>query len=371
MTLQHARDGAQDGLHGLLRTQLLRTATAHGAYWHPRRLSQNMSNIHVVHAARTKIQCAGAAPNASCARKAVRHNCKHELSSQTGAIMSVLVTGATGNIGGRVVEQLLARGQRPRVLVRDAERARKRFGERVDVQTGDLSNASQLRAAFEEVEAVFLVNTGPELAQRDALAAEVARDANVRRVVKLSAWGARASGRVTAVAAWHAEGERALRDSGIEATVIQPVGFMSNTLEWARTIHTQGVVRASTGEGRIAMIDPEDIAAVATTCLCDSRWSGRELPITGPHALSYAQMVESIGKAIDRPLRFEAITDEGAHKNLLGHGMSRELADALVFLWREVREGLVDRVTNNVEHVTGKPPRSFADWARANASAFY
>jgi len=155
-----------------------------------------------------------------------------------------LITGATGNIGGRVVEHLLQAGLRPRVLARDAEKARRAFGERVDVRVGDLSDPSSLRAAFAGVSSVFLVNAGPDLAARDAAAAQIAKQAGIRHLVKLSSMDV--DGEVGA-GAWHAQGEHALRESGLPATFVRPSGFMSNALWWAPSIKAEGLVRTSTG----------------------------------------------------------------------------------------------------------------------------
>jgi uncharacterized protein YbjT (DUF2867 family) len=281
-----------------------------------------------------------------------------------------LITGATGNIGGRVVRQLVARGERPRVLVRDGQRARAQLGDSVDVAIGDLADERSLTAAVEASDTLFLVNSGPDLEHRDALAAKVAKRAGVRRIVKLSSLGARAAGEVTAVALWHARGEAAIRGSGVPFTFVQSVGFMTNTLAWARTIKAAGVVRASTGAGRIAMIHPDDVAAVATSALLTGAEEGRSLAVTGPEALTYGEMTAKIGAAIGRPLVFQSISDEEARANLTGGGMSPQVVEALVALWREVREGCVSVVTGEVERVTGGRPVAFDRWAQQNALAF-
>ncbi|HEX4353254.1 MAG TPA: NAD(P)H-binding protein [Polyangiales bacterium] len=285
--------------------------------------------------------------------------------------MTLLITGATGNIGARVVQQLIERGIRPRVFVRDPLKLRAHFGDRVDVAIGDLDDAASLTAALDGIDRLFLVNSGSTLAARDALAADAAKRCGVERIVKLSALGARAQTEPTAVALWHAEGEAAIRASGVLFSFIQPVGFMSNALEWARSIKADSVVRASTGDGRIAMIHPDDIAAVATEALLgDERFENRSFVITGPSALTYSEMTQQIGVAIERTLHFEPISDEQAHANLLRHGLPPALADALIVLWREVREGLVAMVTNEVERIVGRAPIAFATWAKQNAAAF-
>jgi uncharacterized protein YbjT (DUF2867 family) len=284
--------------------------------------------------------------------------------------MVYMLTGVSGNIGGLVAERLITRGERPRVMTRSPDKVRARFGERVDLTLGDPEDRSQLTAALRGVDALFLVHTGPELARLDAQAAEAARAAGVKRIVKLSALGARASGAPTAVALWHARGEAAIQASGVPYSFVTPVGFMSNALEWARSIKAQRAVRASTGAGRIAMIHPDDIAEVSVSALASSAHEGRSLVITGPEALSYAEMVAKLAAAIDKPLVFEAISDESARANLFRFGLDPALIDALITLWSEVRRGLVSVVTDEVERVTGHAARSFEQWARENAAAF-
>ena len=283
----------------------------------------------------------------------------------------ILVTGATGNIGARVANGIVALGQRPRVLVRDAAQARAWFGDRVDYAVGDLADEGSLAAACAGVDAVFLVNGGTDLARRDGLAARVARAAGIGHLVKLSSLGARATGRpATAVALWHAAGEAAIKDSGVPYTFIQSVGFMSNALAWAPGIQAAGAVLASTGEGRIAMIHPDDLAAVAIAALSSGNHRGEALAVTGPEALSYAEMTALIGAAIGRTLTFVPVSDGKAAENLARTGMPPAMVAALVELWREVREGQVAVVTGDVERVTGRRPTAFRRWADENAAAF-
>jgi uncharacterized protein YbjT (DUF2867 family) len=194
-------------------------------------------------------------------------------------ITTYLITGATGDIGSRVVERLLKRGERPRIFVRHLEKARARYGDRVDFAVGDLGDRGSLLAALEGVDALFLVNSGPELASRDEAAAMVAKSAGVKNLVKLSSMDARQN---VGTGAWHARGECAIRASGITFTFVQPAGFMSNALEWASSISAKGVVRAPTGDGRIGFIHPDDIAAVATEALATREYLGESLPISGP-----------------------------------------------------------------------------------------
>jgi uncharacterized protein YbjT (DUF2867 family) len=278
-----------------------------------------------------------------------------------------LITGATGDIGSRVVERLLERGDRPRIFVRDAEKARARYGDRVDVFVGDLADATSLLAALGGVDALFLLNSGPELAQRDDATAKAARAAGVKRLVKLSSMDSQQG---VGTGAWHARGESAIRASGIAYTFVQPAGFMSNALGWARSTKVEGVVRAPTGDGRIAFIHPADIAAVATTALTTREYDGEALPITGPEALNYAEMTAKIGGAIGQSLRFEAITEEQERAQMIASGDPAETVAAHISIYRAIREGRLAGVTNNVKRVIGRKPFTFDQWAQENAAAF-
>jgi hypothetical protein len=92
--------------------------------------------------------------------------------------------------------------------------------------------------------------------------------------------------------------------------------------------------------------------------------------ITGPALLDYAEMTAKIGAAIGRRIQFQAISDERAQQNLLAHRLPVAMAMALVSLWREVREGLVATVTQDVQRMTGHNPIAFDEWARQNAAVF-
>lgn len=282
--------------------------------------------------------------------------------------MNYLVTGATGNLGSLVAERLIARGDRPRIFVRNADKARARYGERVDIFTGDLADAKTLAPALAGADALFLVNSGSDLATLDELAAKTAKVAGVTHLVKLSSYDAREQNVGTGV--WHAAGEAAIRASGIAFTFVQPSGFMSNALYWARSIKAEGVVRTATGEGKIPFIHSNDIADVAVKALTTQEYIGLSLPITGPEALSYADMTAKIGTAIVKALRFQAISDEEARNQQIAWGAPEPLVEAQLSIFRAIRDGRLATVTDTVERVLGRKPITFDQWARENAAAF-
>jgi uncharacterized protein YbjT (DUF2867 family) len=281
--------------------------------------------------------------------------------------MTYLITGATGDVGTRVVDQLVERGERPRVFVRDAAKARTRFGESVDVRVGDLGDCESLTAALRGIYVLFLVTSGPQIPMLDELAARAARAAHVDYVVKLSSLDVEQS---LAIGAWHEQGEAAIRASGVPHTFLRPSGFMTNLLAWADSIRTEGVVRTSTGSGKRAFIHSDDIAAVAVRALTSGESMGEALALTGSEALNFVEVAAKIGEAIGRPLRYETLSDEEARRRFQATGASVEETDAHVELWRAIREGRLGMTTDVVERVLGRKPIGLDRWIAEKVDAF-
>lgn len=278
-----------------------------------------------------------------------------------------LITGASGEIGSRVVKQFLERGIRPRVLSRDAQKARSLFGERVDVYAGDLGVRASLEPSFQGTNAIFLVNVGPQIPERDKAAARLAKDLGVRKIVKLSSLDVEHG---LAIGAWHEKGEAAIRDAGIPFTFIRPTGFMSNLLAWAHAIRTEGVVRSSTADGRRPFIHSEDIASVCVAALMKDEYTGKVLPITGPEALTFGEATEIIAQAIGKPLSYRAISDEEAREKYSKISGSPEETEAHVALWRAIREGRLGATTDCVERTLGRKPLTLRQWVTENVISF-
>jgi uncharacterized protein YbjT (DUF2867 family) len=281
--------------------------------------------------------------------------------------MTYLITGATGDVGAKVVKRLLQSGEHPRIFARDAAKAHALFDGSVDVFVGDLSDSTSLQRALQGVEKLFLVNSGPRIPVLDDLAAKAARAAGVQHIVKLSSADVQQH---LAIGAWHEKGEAAIRDSGIPFTFVRPTGFMSNLLAWRHSIAAEGVVRSSAADGRRPFIHSDDIAAVAVQALATQDYIGQSPAITGPEAVSFAEVTGKIGSVIGRQLRFQAISDEEAGRRFAATGASPEETAAHVELWRAIREGRVATVTDGVERVIGRKPIALDRWITANAAAF-
>jgi uncharacterized protein YbjT (DUF2867 family) len=275
----------------------------------------------------------------------------------------ILVTGATGNVGAELVRALAGGGDQVRALVRrDADRARLPAG--VDAFVGDLNRAETLAGAVEGVSAIHLLSGYEGM---DRLLAE-ARRARVERVVLQSSSAVPSGDMSNAVARYHILSERAVRDSGLAWTFLQPNSFMSNTLQWIPQLRAGDVVRAPFADVPVATIDPLDVAAVSARALTSSDHEGHSYRLSGPDSLLPADRVCLLGEVLGRELRFEGQADDAAREEMLA-SMPAEYVDAFFSFFAE---GKLDEseVRDTVERVTGRRPRSFEQWASAHAEAF-
>jgi uncharacterized protein YbjT (DUF2867 family) len=280
--------------------------------------------------------------------------------------MTHLITGATGDVGSRVVRQLLERGIRPRLLARSEEKARALFGDRADIYLGDLSDPASMREAVAGADSLFLVNVGPDIPHRDALAASLAKEAGVSRIVKLSSMDVEQG---LAIGAWHEKGEHAIRACKVPFVFVRPSGFMNNLLAWAHSIKTERIVRSSTADGRRPFIHSDDIASVCVLALLTDGYMGQALPLTGPESLTFGDATEILSRAIGKPLVYQPISDQEARERYARVSGSAE-TEAHVALWRAIREGRLASTTNRVEQVLARKPIALEQWAAENAASF-
>lgn len=281
--------------------------------------------------------------------------------------MTYLITGATGDVGARVVRQMISRNIRPRIFVRSSDKAQDLFRQAAEIRVGDLADPASTRSAMKGVHTLFLVNVGPQIPQRDEAAAKIAREEGVRRIVKLSSLDVEQG---LAIGAWHEQGEAAIRASGAAFTFIRPTGFMTNLLAWAHSIKTEGIVRSSTGNGGRPFIHSEDIAAVSVAALLNESYASRILSITGPRSLTFGDATEIIAHATGKTLVHQTISDEEAGERYSRISGSPQETEAHIALWRAIREGRLANTTDGVEKTLGRKPTSLEQWATENTHHF-
>ena len=277
-----------------------------------------------------------------------------------------LVTGATGNVGRELVEQLIANGHRVRVYVRDPRKA-EHWGNRVEVAAGDFDDANRFGQAAAGTAGAFLMSPAAEMGSFPQLI-EAAQKQKLPRVVFLSSLFASIPGiRIGTV---HAEKENAIRQAGIRGYILRAGGFMSNALQWAPTIKAQGAVFNPTGTGKIAPIAPEDIAAVAAKLLVSPDGAEETSELTGEELLSAPEQVQILAKAIGKPIRSVDVTADAAIDGMKRNGMPAQLAGALAESIAVVRDRRAEHLTHSFERILGRKPMTFSQWAQKHAAQF-
>jgi uncharacterized protein YbjT (DUF2867 family) len=243
----------------------------------------------------------------------------------------------------------------------------------VDVARGDLSDRGSLLAAMGGIDALVLLSPmDPRLDELEASALDAARAAGVDHVVKISTT---VPAEDSPISWWraHARSERALQTSGLRWTVIRPNGIAFFLLDYAASVRTEGVMHTAAPDGRMALIDPADIAAVVSAVVADPvRYANATLDITGPEALSYDDVAAMLSRLLGRPVRHVAISDDEVRARLLVAGRPEWEVDGVIANFRMTRGNAYgfDRVTSTVEEVTGRPPRRVEDFLRDHLAAF-
>ncbi|MBN8229366.1 SDR family oxidoreductase [Corallococcus macrosporus] len=278
----------------------------------------------------------------------------------------ILVTGATGNIGREVVARLSAEGVPLRVVTRDAKRVAA-LPPGIERVVGDLRDRATVEQAVRGVRRLFLVSPMDDVEGRaEAVLVEEARRAGVTHVVKLSSLGTGNSG----IAGKHRDSEQRLRDSGMAWTFVRPGMFMSNALQWAGNVKAGTPIFTPTASGRMAPIDPRDIAEVAALALTRDGHEGQAYALTGEELLSAHDQVAILSRVLGRPLRCVDVPVEGALANVRKAGMPSWLVEGLGELWAAVRSGKGEVTTPEVARLTGHAPGTFEAWARRHRDAF-
>lgn len=282
----------------------------------------------------------------------------------------ILVTGATGNVGSQVVRELVKRGVAVRAFVRDEGRARALLGETAELAVGDFDDPGSLRSSLEGVEAVFLSSAdGPGKVEQETAVIEAARRVGIGRIVKCSTLLAR-SGSALPPFDWHGRIEERLRESGVPSVVLRSCFYMTNLLTATETVRASGSLVAPAGEGRIAMIDPRDTAAAAAVALTEDAHVGRTYELTGPEPVSYADVAAELSRATGSPIAYVDVSPAAAREGLVAAGMPDWLVTHLPALFSLVREDALAPTTPTVRELTGREPRSVADFVRDHADAF-
>jgi uncharacterized protein YbjT (DUF2867 family) len=267
--------------------------------------------------------------------------------------MDVLVMGATGNVGGALVQLLRARNVRVHAITRQA----RTWPEDVRGVVGDASDPASLAGAAAGMDGAFLMSGY-------AAETQLLADLGAARVALLSSSSVPLADSGNAMAAYHRDSEEAVKASDAAWTIVRPCSMQSNLTRWKDQLDTGEVIRAPFGDVAVAMIDPADVAAVLATALTEAGHAGKTYRVSGPEALTPADQVAIVAEVLGRTLRFDAIPDDEARATLPAQ-MGRAYADAQFDIFRDHPE-YESEIQPTIEQVLGRPPGPLRGWLERN-----
>jgi uncharacterized protein YbjT (DUF2867 family) len=286
----------------------------------------------------------------------------------------ILVTGAAGRSGSAVVREFAGNGVPVRALVRNAEKAGPPDGLRgVEVVEGDMARAATLGPALKNISRVLLVSTSdPHMVETQCRFIDACKASGVGHVVKFS-------GRESCIGydaqnfrftRMHEEIERYLQGSGLVWTHLRPSQFMQVYLREAPAIAATGVMQLPLEDVKLSPVDIDDVARIAFAILVQGGHEGRAFNVTGPQALSMADIAAFIGEAIGRPVRYQNVIPEERRRMLHAAGLPLFMLDALDEQSAERRRHPESRIDLGAHKMFAVKPTTFAEFARRHAAAF-
>ena len=274
----------------------------------------------------------------------------------------ILVIGGRSKIGAALIGELLRRNQRVRVLVRAGEPTAGPSAASETV-TGDLADEGSLVRAMQGIEKVFLLSSPhPDAVRWHRNAIDAARRTQVGLLVRSSILGAERESSAEFISA-HTTCDRYLEGCGLPYVIVRPNLFLQNIPESTiPAIDASGTFYVNAGQARLSMVDTRDVAAVAAVALTEPGHAGAHYDVTGPEALSYADVAARLTAATGRRVSYADVPDDAVRQALLGAGLSEWFAGALVGLYQDYRRsgtgGYAAQVTGTVQQLTGRPPRT-------------
>jgi uncharacterized protein YbjT (DUF2867 family) len=272
----------------------------------------------------------------------------------------ILVTGASGKVGSRLVPRLAARdGVAVRAFVRDADRAAPLRACGAELARGTFEDAGAVRAAVDGVDTLVLITAAsPAAADQAGAFLAAARAAGVRKIVRLSVFRAAADGPAD-VTRLHGRTDDALRRTGLTYVILRPPFFMQNLVGMAApSIVRDGTLPFGVGDGRLGLIDLRDVVECVEAGAVSDACDDEVVTLTGPESLGFGDVAGRLALALGRPVRYVPVSPEAVAQAIRALGLGDWYAGVMRDLCRAYGENWGDVTTNGVARLTGHPPRS-------------
>jgi uncharacterized protein YbjT (DUF2867 family) len=277
----------------------------------------------------------------------------------------ILVTGANGTTGSEITRQLAASRRQVRALVREKANAANLPKDGVEIAVGSFADSPSLDLAMKGIDAVFLISfEHPDVLALQSNVMAAARRAGVRMIARLSAASADPDSEDPLVSR-HGKGDLQLAASGLEHVLIRPQWFNQNFL----TDCPGGLIRLPAADAKVPFVDVRDIAAVTITALTEPGHSGQAYVLTGPEALSHAEVAAILSAATGKLFVYENIAPETYRQSLIEGGASEHYADLVTNLFARMRSRGRFDVYDDVSRVLGRPAINFRRFAEDYAEA--
>ena len=283
----------------------------------------------------------------------------------------ILVTGATGNVGSKLLTELLTRKATVRVLARKSEDVERLKAQGADAVLGDITDRESVRAALQGVSHFYILTPStPQLAETEGMLVDEAKKAGVQHIVKHSVLGADVNA-ICPFTSIHAQAEDVIHASGIPYTFLRLNSFMQNfDPSHARSIVAQGTFYEALADARVSHVDTRDIALAAANVLTEAGHEGRAYDITGSEALTDTQIAEKLSTLLGKHITYTPVPDEAMRQGLLSAGLSDWYANSLVKLYQFYRQGGGAPVTPDLEQLIRQKPRTMDAYLQENIAAF-
>lgn len=275
----------------------------------------------------------------------------------------ILVTGATGRIGRRVVERLVAAEQSVRVLARNQEQAKALLPADIEVIEGDLAEYNKVRSAVDGADSVLLLSpVAPEQVELQGNVVKAALATSRPYIVKVSGLGTALDSYVDS-GRWHAETEQQITSSGLPYTFLRPLFFFQNLSFLFESARSNGLIRAGVGDARIAMVDVEDIAEVATILLMKREpLMNQAVCLTSLECVTYQDVANAFAEVIGSEVRYEEQSLDDVRQALQNSNQPQWHIDILLQFNRAFHEGYGDAANTIVADLLRRSPTTLLQY---------
>jgi uncharacterized protein YbjT (DUF2867 family) len=288
------------------------------------------------------------------------------MESREGMVRKVLVTGATGRIGGQLVPRLAGhRNLVVRAFIRNAKNAAPLASSGAELALGRLEDVQSLRAALDGIDTVVLITPAtPDAADQASSVLAAAKAAGVRKIVRISVFKAAVDG-PSGITRLHGRTDSEILESGLTHTILRAPFFMQNLFFMAAdSIAREGRLYFGIGYGKLGMIDLRDTVECAESCVISDAYDDQVFTLTGPESIGFHHIASRLNDILGRPVQYIPVPPEAVERSIRAMGMGEWYAQVMRDLCRAYSENWGDLITDSVARITGRAPRSFDVFAR-------